>query len=72
MTALPFSSSSEDNMPEKFGKGGYSDFLTPMDKGPKSKDSGHPSVANVPVVTPPDPLGVVPKGGKGKGKKIGM
>ena len=51
-------------MSKKMGKGGYEDFYTPMNVGPKSGDKGQPTPANVPVVHPPDPTGVVP--GKGK------
>ena len=61
--------------PEKFKGGQFEEFYTPMNVGPKrGEPKGQPSVANVPVVIPPDPLGTIPggKAGKGKGKKIGM
>lgn len=53
-------------MPEKLKGGQYDDFLTPMNVGPEGANKkSQPNVANVPITTPPDPLGIVP----GKGKK---
>lgn len=56
-------------MPEKMKGGGYEDFYTPMNHQPTRGDNKDlPAVANVPVMIPPDPLGVVPSGGKKKGR----
>jgi hypothetical protein len=41
------------------------DFLSPLNVNKTSKEPG-PSADNPGVLTPPDPTGWLPKGGKGK------